>query len=77
MKANQVRQQWGSHGDFQNPRKAEPEGFVGTAGVGLVRGWLGGSRVRTWNLWAECYLLSQGKQNNCVSDWVEGLPQTQ
>lgn len=72
-----MRQQWGSHGDFQNPRKAEPEGFVGTAGVGLVRGWLGGSRVRTWNLWAECYLLSQGKQNNCVSDWVEGLPQTQ
>lgn len=50
MKANQVRQQWGNHGDFQNPRKAEPEGFVGTAGVGLGRRCLGSSRVRTWNL---------------------------
>lgn len=67
MKANQVRQQWGSHGDFQNPRKTEPEGFVGTVGVGLGRGWLGGSRV-----WAEYCLLSQGKQNKCVPAWVVG-----
>lgn len=37
-------------GDSQNPRKVEPEGFVGTVGVGLGRGWLGGSRVEAMAL---------------------------
>lgn len=37
-------------GDFQNPRKVELKGFMGTVGVGLGRGWLGGFRVEAMAL---------------------------